>query len=168
MNKDVEKEYERLNKTEATRWQMMEYDWAIKALAEGLSARSVWEQFRSIETAQRYLSEFRGHFTKNPELNEKEANLAMGLHTYMRKGMDSNLSCILYRMVAENRGTPVWFAFVKGLAANKNNYHAALNAAHNQSDLDKSTDNLLMYHALAMWENEWLDPQDWVTWFGKA
>jgi hypothetical protein len=167
MNKELEKEYERLNKTEATRWQMMEYSWAIKALAEGLSARSVWEQFRNIEQAQRYLTEFRSHFTKAPELNEKEANLAMGLHTYMRKGMDSNLSCMLYRMVAEGRGVGVWYAFVKGLAANKNNYQAAIREAHNQQNLDKSTDNQLMYHALCMWENEWLDPQDWVTWFGK-
>lgn len=167
MNKELDKEYERLNKTEPTRWQMMEYSWAIKALSEGLTAHSVWDMFRHVETAQRYLSEFKGHFTKNPELNEAEANIAQGLHTYMRKGMDSALSCILYRMVAENRGTPVWFAFVKGLVANKNNYRAAIRAADTQNDLDKTTDNLLMLKALEMWEQEWLDPQDWVTWFGK-
>lgn len=167
MNKELEAEYNRLNKTEATKWQLMEYSWAIKALAEGLTAHSVWDMFRHVETAQRYLSEFKGHFTKNPELNEKEADLARGLHTYMRKGMDSSLSCMLYRMVDENRGTPVWFAFVKALAANKNSYRAAIAAADAQCDMDKTTDNVLMYHALCMWENEWLDPQDWVTWFGK-
>jgi hypothetical protein len=151
MNKDLEKEYERLNKTEATRYQLMEYSWAIKALAEGLTAHNVWEMFRQVETAQRYLSEFKGHFTKNPELNEAECEMASGLHTYMRKGMDSPLSVMLYRMIAENRGTPVWYAFVKGLVANKRNYSAAINAAAVQNELDKSTDNLLMYEALCMW-----------------
>lgn len=154
MNRELEAEYKRLNETEATRWQMMEYSWALKALAEGLSARSVWEQFRNIETCQRYLSEFKGHFTKNPELNEEEANLSAGLHTYMRKGMDSNLSCILYRLIADNRGLPVWYAFVKGLVANKklkNPFNAALHAADGQRDIDKTADNALMYHSLAMW-----------------
>lgn len=97
----TEKEYERLTKTEATKGQMMEYGWAIKELAEGLSAHSVWDMFRHVEAAQRYLAEFKGNFTKTPELNEKEAEIASGLHTYMRKGMDSSLSCILYRMISE-------------------------------------------------------------------
>lgn len=167
MNKDFEKEYERLSKTEATKYQTMEYGWAIKELAEGLSAHSVWEMFRHVETAQRYLTEFKGHFTKNPELNEKEAEIASGLHTYMRKGMDSPLSVMLYRMVAESRGTPVWWAFVKGLVANKNNYREAIRVADAQCDIDNTTDNTLMLQALRMWEDEWLDPQDWITWFGK-
>ena len=167
MNKDIEREYERLNKTEATKGQMMEYGWAIKELAEGLSAHSVWDMFRHVEAAQRYLTEFKGNFTQTPKLNEAEANIASGLHTYMRKGMDSSLSCILYRMISENRGLPVWYAFVKGLVANKNSYQAAIHAADAQHDMDKTTDNLLMLKALEMWGDEWLDPQDWIHWFGK-
>lgn len=167
MNKDFEKEYERLCKIEPTKCQIMDYGWAIRELAEGLSDHSVWDMLRHVETAQRYLTEFKGHFTKNPELNEAEAYIASGLHTYMRKGMDSSLSCILYSMIAENRGLPVWYAFVKGLVANKNNYYAAIAAADVQHDLDKTTDNLLMLKALEMWGDKWLDPQDWITWVGK-
>jgi hypothetical protein len=114
MNKELAAEHDRLTKTEATKWQMMEYSWAIKALAEGLTGNNVWDQFRHIETAQRYLSEFKGHFTKNLKLSEEEANLARGLHTYMRKGMDSDLSCILYNLISESRGLPRLVCFCQG------------------------------------------------------
>lgn len=154
MDKDFEKEYKRLGETEATKWQMMEYSWAIKALAEGLTERSVWRQFSKIEDTLRYLNEFRGHFTKNPELNGKEADFASNLHTYMRKVMDSPLSVILYRMIAENRGTPVWWSFVKGLVSSKNNFKEAINKANLQYNTDKTTDNLIMYQALRIWEDQ--------------
>lgn len=154
-NTDQGKIYERLNKTEPTRRQMLEYDWAIKELAEGLTGRSVWEIQHHVQQAERRLTEWKSNFLEVPKLNEKEADMASSLHTYMRKYMDGPLSCMMYRMVAEGRGASVWFAFVKGLVSFKMRYREGINAAHNQYDLDQTTDNALMYYMLEMWEEDW-------------
>jgi hypothetical protein len=165
MSKELDKEYEKLNKTEPTRSQCLEYSWALKALAEGLTERSVWHMFRHIDQALRYLTEFRGHFVQTPKLNEKEAAVSANLHTYMRKGMDGPLSVMMYRMIAENRGKPVWFAFCKALAKDikKMNYREAFKAAHLPLELDGSTDNILMLSLLQMWEEEWEYVKNWFS-----
>jgi hypothetical protein len=162
MNKDFEKTYEKLNKTDPTRWQMMEYGWAIRELSEGLSAHNVWDMFRHVESAQRYLSEFKGHFIETPKMDEKEAALASCMHTYMRKGMDSPLSVMLYRMISEDRGTPVWYAFVKGLAANNRFYGKAIQAANAEWEVNETTDNLFMLECLRMWKDQ--DFDDVLKW----
>jgi|ERR1035441_83331 hypothetical protein len=163
MNRELEKIYETLNKTEPTRDQMLEYSWAIKELSEGLTSHSVWDMFRHVETAQRHLTEFKGHFIETPKLDENEGNLAGALHTYMRKGMDSPLSVMLYRMIAEDRGTPVWYAFVKGLAANKRSYREAIQAADAGWEVNKTTDNLLMLECLRIWgDQNFADAMAWT------
>lgn len=164
MNKDFEKQYEKLNSTEATKHQLLELSFAIKELAEALSEHSVWSMFRHITLSQRYLSEFKGHFVETPKLTENEGNFAGALHTYMRKGMDCPLGTMLYRMISEDRGTPVWYAFVKGLVTNKRSYPLAYQAADHQYRLDETTDNLLMLNALAIWgDQNFPDALDWVN-----
>lgn len=86
----------------------------------------------------------------------------------MRKCMDCPLGTTLYRMIAENRGLPVWYAFVKSLVANKRNYRDALQDASHQFELDKTTDNLLMLNALQMWDDyDFPDAHDWLQLCGK-
>lgn len=161
MSKD--QEYERLHNTEPARRQMFEYCWAIKELSEGLTERNVWDMFRHIETAQRHLDEFRGNFIKTPVLTDDECEIASALHTYMRKSMDCPLGTILYRLIDENRGLPIWYSFIKGLHANNRRYQAGITAADNEYNLNRTTDNLLMLEALRMWEDyDFTDAYDWI------
>lgn len=160
--------YKKLNETEPTRYEMLEYGWALKELAEGVTGRSLWEVLRHVTQAERYLSEFRGKMVPAPDLTEREANLSSAFHTYMRKGMDCPLGTMLYRLIAESKGTPVWYAFVKSVAGNEDKmknriYHTAIKAAEDTYRLgNDNTDNLLMLSALRMWEEDFNTALDWV------
>jgi hypothetical protein len=159
-----DEQYERLNKLEPTRRQLFEYGWALKELAEGLTSHGVWDMFRHIDQAQRYLTEFRSHFVKTDELTEKEANFSAGLHTYMRKCMDSHLGTMLYSMISEGRGKAIWYAFIKGLIIYKKHFDSAMMRANMAYETDKSTDNLFMLKALAMWgeQENFNDAIEWL------
>src|SRR5512137_1022149 len=115
MSKATEDLYKKLNDKEPSRYDMLEYGWALKELAEGMTGRNLWEVIRHLDTAERYLKEFRGKMIPTPDLSSKEADLAAGFHTYMRKGMDCPLGTMLYHLIATNQGTPVWFAFVQSI-----------------------------------------------------
>jgi len=160
--------YKQLNGKEPTRYEMLEYGWALKELAEGVTGRSLWEVLRHVDSAERYLKEFRGKMVPTPDLSNKEANLAAGFHTYMRKGMDCPLGTMLYHLIANNQGTPVWFAFVKSIAASKDKmknriYHSAIKAAEDVYRLGNQTsDGLMMLCALRMWEEDFNDAVSWV------
>lgn len=169
MNKEFEALYKTLNEKEPTRYEMLEYGWAIKELAEGITARSVWEALRHIDQAERYLAKFRGNMIPASELTEAEAGWARAFHTYMRKGMDCPLGTILYRLIAENKGLPVWYAFLKGVAANskmkstKHIYGIAIKTAEDTYHLgQEETDNLLMLSCLRMWEDDFDNAVSWV------
>lgn len=161
-NAKLESQYELLNKKELTRYETLELTWAIGKLAEALSARSAWNALNNVQAAQRDISTFVGKIVPLPKLTTKEANISSALHTYMRKGMDSHLSVMLYRMISENRGIAVWYAFIKGLAANKLNFREGMEAACNASDIDGTTDNLLMKSALWMWEEDFPNALEWM------
>lgn len=161
--------YKQLNEKEPTRHEMMEYGWALKELAEGVTSRSMWEIMRHVDRAEHYLAEFRGNMIPTPALSKAESNLAVGFHTYMRKGMDCPLGTMLYHLISANKGLPVWYAFLKGVAANsamkstKHIYQIAIRAAENAYHLGQETgDNLMMLSALRMWEDDFADAVSWV------
>ena len=160
--KTADKLFTELREKELTRPQVLELGWALKELAEAMTERSAWDTLRHVSQAERYITEFRGNLIPVPELTKAEANLSASLHTYMRKGMDSHLSIMLYRMVSENRGIAVWYGFVKGLAANKNDFRDAINAADAVYHGTDTTDNLLMLQALWMWEDDFKYALDWL------
>ena len=160
--------YKTLHEKEPTRYEMLEYGWALKELAEGVTGRSLWDVLRHVSNAERYLAEFRGKMIPTPDLDTGEANIAIALHTYMRKGMDSPLGVILYRLISENKGLPVWYAFVKAINANsnlKNKKHIYQIAIRNAEGVyrtgNDNTDNLLMLSALQMWGEDFNDFFDW-------
>jgi hypothetical protein len=153
--------YKQLHEKEPTRYEMLEYGWALKELAEGTTARSLWEMLRHVSQAERYLAEFRGKMVPTPDLDNGEANIAIAFHTYMRKGMDCPLGTVLYRLIAENKGLPVWYAFVKAVNANsklKNKKHIYQIAIRDAEGVyrtgNDNTDSLLMLSALRMWEDD--------------
>lgn len=160
--------YKKLNEKEPTRYEMLEYGWALKELAEGVTGRSLWEIMRHVDAAERYLSEFRGKMIPTPDLTDAEAELSAGFHTYMRKCMDCPLGTILYRLIAENKGLPIWYAFVKSIAGSKDRmknriYHTALKVAEDTYHLgNQNTDGLLMVSALRMWEDDFNHAITWV------
>jgi len=160
--------YKKLHETEPTRYEMLEYCWALRELAEGASARNLWEVLHHVTKAERYLTEFRGKMVPTPELSNAEGNMAIAMHTFIRKGMDCSLGTILYRLIAENKGIPVWYAFVKAVVANKaiknkkHIYQLAIRASENAySTGNDNTDNLLMLSALRMWEDDFENFLDW-------
>lgn len=169
MSKYENELYKKLSEKEPTRWEMLEYGFALKELAEGVTARSVWEALRHVDAAERHLSEFRGNMVPTLEITEAEANWSASLHTYMRKGMDCPLGTMLYRLIAESKGRPVWFAFVKAVMANskmknkKHIYSIAIRAAKDTYHLgNDNTDSLLMVSALSMWEDDFENAFRWV------
>lgn len=161
-NVKFENQYEDLNKKELTRYEIMELSWAIGKLAEALNDHSTWQALQHVQSAQRDLTAFVGKIVPLPKLNAKEGNLSRALHTYMRKGMDSHLSVMLYRMIAENRGMAVWYAFIKGLSANKLDFRVGMEAACMAAGADGNTDNLLMKSALWMWKEDFRNALEWM------
>ena len=158
--------YKQLHEKEPTRYEMLEFGWALRELAEGSTARNLWECLHHVTKAERYLAEFRGKMIPTPDLNEAEANIAINLHTYMRKCMDCPLGTILYRLIAENKGLPVWYAFVKSVAKDINPkwaYRNAIQAAEGMYRTgNDNTDNLLMLSALRMWEDDFANALEWM------
>src|SRR3974390_547267 len=66
----------------------------------------IWKIRRGIS----HLNQFLNEVCPVPELNEKEAELARNLHTYMRKYMDSSFSCMIYQMIDDSLGIGVWYS----------------------------------------------------------
>lgn len=164
MTKDFDKFCEILSNTKPTQTQMLDYGLAIRELADGLAQNDVWSIFRNVENALYYLERFRGHFVKVPTLTKKQGILARRLHTYIRKCMDNHFGYILNEMITANRGIAVWYAFIKGLDSNKNNYHKAIDEADNAYELNKITDNRIMLGLLQMWKKEnFADAIEWLN-----
>ena len=112
------------------------------------------EFVREVKLCMRQLQEFLGDINPLPALTKLEAEVSGNLHTYLRKLNDEPYSVIIYRMVHESRGLGIWYAFVKGAAADakKLNFHRAIQEARNASDKCNTTDDLIMLAALQMWE----------------
>lgn len=154
--------YKQLHEKQLTRHDLMEVTWAIKELAESIGSHNAWDALRYTTNALRYINEFRGNLVPTIDLGEADANIAIGLHTYMRKGMDCPLGTMLYQLIAESRGTNVWYAFVKGVGTGKATYkdakrvfqHAIHEAEGIYRTANDSTDDLFMLSALRMWEED--------------
>lgn len=172
MSNKFDELYKKLHKQEPTWREMLEYGWALKELADGVTDRNLWEVMNHVSKAERYLSEFRGKVILTPELTEQEANLSAALHTYMRKGMDCPLGTMLYHLICENKGTSVWYAFVKGVHSQRqqkncrphwaynNGIKEALNTYHLGND---TSDNLMMLSVLQMWNEDFPNALSWAT-----
>lgn len=152
-----------LRNKELTRGNTLNLCFAMKDLADALSECSIGDALRKIQSAKRYINEFIGEHLPAELLTEEEAVVSSSLHTYMRKGMDTELSVILYRSIAENKGLPVWNAFVKGLVKTKMDFQYALRRAKEVSDTDNSIENLTMKCALAMWKDDFQDAVEWIN-----
>jgi len=146
--------HEYLNKKCLTLNEVFEINWAIQKLAEGMNSRSAWTTLHHVQLAQKSLTEFSNSLVPIPNLSTKEESISNSLHTYLRKGTDSHLSVILYRMVSENRGIQVWTSFIKGLVQNKMDFHDGMKQACEITSVNNNTDNLLMLSALWMWEKD--------------
>jgi len=170
--------FETLRNQELKRNHIFSLSIAMKELADAISGHSVWDALRHATQCIRHVNEFRGDAVPASTLTEDEANLSAGLHTYMRKGMDCPLGTMLYRLISENRGVNIWYAFVKGVFAEqklakgsakfpKCLFHRGIDNAENvYGTANDTTDDLLMLSALRMWEEdfpnaiEWLDPKE--------
>lgn len=142
--------------------------WAIQDLSKALTERRALYSMNSVTQAIRHLNEFLGEVSPVPTLTETEANVARALHTYMRKYMDGPLSGILYRLIADNRGLPIWYGFIKGLVAEKGNFREAMEHADKVNrDGHDTTDDLLMESALRLWKDDFIKNGVWKYINGK-
>ncbi len=169
MDKEFEDNYKKLKDQPIGRNEIFNLTSGLKEIADAISANSAWDGLRHTRNAIRHLDEFRGNIIPTPDLTEEEANLASGLHTYMRKCMDDDLGTILYRLISESRGTNIWYAFIKGaIEGNKNpkmiSYRNGIEEADETFSLSNdTTDDLFMLSALKMWTREnFQDALDWV------
>lgn len=131
-----------------------ELAYAVTELGHALSTPWKDECMRRVQTAQRNIDRFMGEMVPMPKLTEKLANVSSSLHTYLRKYDDSNLSVILYRMIDESQGMLVWLAFCQGLLDHDGDQREALDVAARACYEDKRTMNIIMEHALRMWDEE--------------
>lgn len=141
-------------------WNYQTLGFALKSFGEAFSHRRDGTQdeyvLRDIKNALRYVNEVISDVYPTPNLDENEAELARCLHTYMRKCMDGPLSCILYRCISENKGIPIWYAFVKELNKNlkdkKHGFRWALEKAERvYRDGNDTTDDMFMNSSLELW-----------------
>lgn len=141
-------------------WNYQTLGFAIRDLSEAFTHRRDGTQdedvMRDVKNCLRRINEVVSDVYPTPKLNENEAELARCLHTYMRKCMDGPLSCILYRCISENKGIPVWYAFVKELYKNLKDkldgFRWALEEAERiYRDGNDTTDDMMMNSALELW-----------------
>ena len=118
--------------------------WALQELSQFfvLGDDRVAEAINATVKCRRNLSELSALLQPVAKFTAKEAELSRAIHTYLRKGSDSMLSVVLYRMIDESRGQLVWHAFVKSLWANKRDPIAAVHDAKSVGAAD--TDSLIM------------------------
>lgn len=98
-----------------TAWQKRELGNAVEHLGRALSSPFNDEVLREASWAINSIQKFQGEIKPTPKLTKEEANWSASIHTYFRKYMDSPNSCILYRMVAEDRANNTWYNFIKEL-----------------------------------------------------
>lgn len=168
-----------LHDRELTRYETLELGWSMRELSEAFTSRTGWETLNHANKALSYINEFIGKIVPTPDLTEEDGNLAMALHTYMRKGMDCPLGTLLYNLISENKGLPIWYAFCKEVVScekqlkEKNRKMTAENAAsihrraiHVAEGIYRSgrssSGDLFMLSALQMWETDFPNAIDWV------
>jgi hypothetical protein len=139
-----------------TAWETSLLGLAVQSMGEAVGARNSREAGWKITQAIKWANEFLGSLRPTPNLTEAEGGVSSALHTYMRKGMDSPLSVILYRMITEDRANGVWFEFVKELA-HSHNYREAKLKAHVAAEENGTTDDYIMSAALELWGAEFED-----------
>lgn len=132
-----------------TRHQLIDLCIAQKSLAEAIMARDADQAAYSAKSAASNISSFLGSLQERDELNPEQANMAYALHTWLRKYGDSPVSCILWKMIHENRATPVWIKFVKTIVATKN-ANDAMSEAHLVAD-EGPTDWMIFHMSLKIW-----------------
>ena len=144
-----------------TEWSKCLLGQTVSALGEAISsANDTSDQYRSLsaaQKAQRLLTGFFSEIAPSPKLTEDEAGFSSSLHTYLRKYEDSDVSVILYRLFSDGIGANVWLAFVKGLLAEKYDVRDAMEHADKECTKNNTTNNLLMLHALKIWQGDGLE-----------
>lgn len=139
---------------ELTRDQKLNLSDALEKLSQAVSAQTVNELKHKCNGAVTSIQRIITQTDPNKyELNELEAGLSQGLHTYMRKCMDGIYSVVLWRMLDEKRGREVWFAFIKALIKSKYNYKKSI-ASLSDDDFHSNTDTYVMQYVLAQWGEE--------------
>jgi hypothetical protein len=142
--------------------------WAMKEIAEGMAERRALSAIHHTTRAIKYLNEFVNDIAGIPTLTDEEANTAIALHTYMRKGMDSHLGTMLWCMVNESRGSAIWYAFVKGLVANKGDFREGMEEAElAYRSGHETSEDLLMRCALWQWMDDYNACKVWKSIHGK-
>jgi len=168
MNDVNQNTYVALREKELTRYQLLELTRAMRELAEGMGEHFAWDTLRHTTNAIRYINEFRGNILPTPKLTDEEANLSANLHTYMRKGMDCPLGTMLYCLISENRGTSIWYAFVKALVSCTDTHpirlyaFAVSKAEEMYKAANNTTDDLFMLSTLRLWEDDFPNAMTWV------
>lgn len=141
-------------------WNYQTLGFALRELSQAFTHRRDGTQdedtMRDVKGCLRYINEVVADVYPTPKLDENEAELARCLHTYMRKCMDTPLSCILYRCISENRGLPIWYAFVKELNKNLKDKRDGFRWACEEAERlyregNDTTDDMMMNAALEMW-----------------
>ena len=141
-------------------WNYQTLGFAMRELSQAFTHRRDGTQdeytMRDVKGCLRYINEVVADVYPTPKLDENEAELARCLHTYMRKCMDTPLSCILYRCISENRGLPIWYAFVKELNKNLKDKRDGFRWACEEAERlyregNDTTDDMMMNAALEMW-----------------
>lgn len=141
--------------TELEGRQTLPLAWAIKDIAEGMAERRAMSAIHHSTRAIKHLNEFINELAGVPELTDVEANTCIALHTYMRKGMDCHLGSMLWLLVNEGRGNAIWYAFVKGLVANKGNYELAIREADRcYRSGHETSEDLIMLSSLHLWKED--------------
>lgn len=133
-----------------TTHELSDLGYAVKNLGEAFFHAP--DRMRVVNLARQAannIAAFLGAQQQGERLTDKECEWSRGLHTCLRKYDDSPVSCILYKMIAENRADPVWREFIHVLVKTKN-IREALDASDRVSD-DGPTDWMIFQQSLRIW-----------------
>lgn len=128
--------------------------WALQSLSKvfSLDDDEVDSALNELRQCQRYLGHCSDLLQPVSKLTAEEAELSRAIHQFLRKGCDSSLSVVLYRLIDESRGQQVWHAFIKGLLSSGYSYHQALLVAKRIGKCD--TDSLAMEYCLGQFSDD--------------
>ena len=143
-----------MKENKITQWQKRTVAFGLQGLGKAFSSRDDYDFIEGVRTALKCLNEFIHDINPAPEINKKEAVLSAALHTFTRKYMDSEFSCVLHGFIKENRGKAVWYNFIKELDKSKS-IKKSLNMAEIAYRQDETLDSLTMYMLLVEWDKNY-------------
>jgi len=127
---------------------------AIEKLGYAIASSQEHSVKSKVSGAVSDLQEYLNSLTKQENLTEKECEISQGIHTFFRKGMDSPLATMLWKMINIDFGVNIWYSFVRKVADAINKGQPEKQYYNIMRDIDKiynespTNENLFMLCAL--------------------